>query len=159
VLSGNEDSGGWIVTWSSYNQDADNYGIFQQQFDNNGIKVGAETLVNNAESLESSYSSGLIFSDDGLLGAIDEYVQMVPGGWTTVIVLSVILIVVAGSNSTTFDIVTLDDIWAEGIESYNITVTNITGGGFSSAAVVGAGITTGISKSITITQYITTKRQ
>ena len=38
--------GGWVVTWQSFNQDGDEYGIYQQRYAANGAKVGGETLVN-----------------------------------------------------------------------------------------------------------------
>ncbi|HIC41301.1 MAG TPA: hypothetical protein EYO74_07860, partial [Piscirickettsiaceae bacterium] len=38
--------GGFIVTWESWAQDGDNYGIYAQRFDVNSNKVGDEFLVN-----------------------------------------------------------------------------------------------------------------
>ena len=37
--------GGWIVTWSSYLQDGDQYGAYYQRYDAAGAKVGIETRV------------------------------------------------------------------------------------------------------------------
>ena len=42
VLSG----GGFVITWQSYNQDGDDYGIYVQQYDSNCGSVGLEKLVN-----------------------------------------------------------------------------------------------------------------
>lgn len=39
--------GGWVVTWQSNNQDeAGNYGVYQQRYDVSGTAVGGERLVN-----------------------------------------------------------------------------------------------------------------
>ena len=39
--------GGYVVTWESNEQDGSNYGVYLQQFNNNGEKIGLETQVNN----------------------------------------------------------------------------------------------------------------
>ncbi|CAN7400073.1 calcium-binding protein [Rhizobium sp. LjRoot254] len=39
--------GGWLVTWSSYGQDGEAYGIYQQRYDAEGAASGTETLVNS----------------------------------------------------------------------------------------------------------------
>ena len=36
----------FIITWSSYEQDGNNYGVYSQLFNNNGTKIGNEFLVN-----------------------------------------------------------------------------------------------------------------
>jgi len=38
--------GGWVVTWQSYQQDGDGYGIYMQRYSAAGEAVGTETLVN-----------------------------------------------------------------------------------------------------------------
>jgi hypothetical protein len=38
--------GGWVVTWMSYNQDGGVSGIYEQRYDADGNRAGAETLVN-----------------------------------------------------------------------------------------------------------------
>jgi hypothetical protein len=38
--------GGWVVSWMSFGQDGDGWGIFQQRFDAEGQAVGPEMLVN-----------------------------------------------------------------------------------------------------------------
>ena len=38
--------GGWLVTWQSQNQDESGYGVYQQRYDANGVKVGGEAQVN-----------------------------------------------------------------------------------------------------------------
>jgi hypothetical protein len=37
--------GGWVVTWASYGEDGDGYGIYHQRFDADGSKHGGETHV------------------------------------------------------------------------------------------------------------------
>ncbi len=50
--------GGFVVTWSSAYQDGSDYGIYAQQYDANGNRVGGEFLVN------ASFTAGTqIFSD------------------------------------------------------------------------------------------------
>jgi riboflavin biosynthesis pyrimidine reductase len=39
--------GGWVVTWESYGQDGDSYGIYQQRYSAIGATVGLETRVNS----------------------------------------------------------------------------------------------------------------
>ena len=49
--------GGFYVTWTSYGQDGDGAGIYGQQFDAAGNKIGAETLINdlvNGQQLDSA---------------------------------------------------------------------------------------------------------
>lgn len=66
-----------------------------------GLSDDAEVLSNSAKTLEDSNSGGLIvFGDDGVLGTIDEYVSMIPGGWTTAIIGGVVLLVFIGSGGT-----------------------------------------------------------
>jgi len=38
--------GGWLVTWTSYDQEGDSFGIFQQRYSNTGITMGGEVHVN-----------------------------------------------------------------------------------------------------------------
>lgn len=42
--------GGWVVTWESYSQDGDGYGVFQQAYNANGTVQGAEVQVNKTTS-------------------------------------------------------------------------------------------------------------
>ncbi|WYB11622.1 calcium-binding protein [Pararhizobium sp. A13] len=41
-------NGGWVVSWTSSAQDGDGYGVFYQQYDALGVKVGAESQVNSS---------------------------------------------------------------------------------------------------------------
>ncbi|WP_157139018.1 cadherin-like domain-containing protein [Asticcacaulis biprosthecium] len=39
--------GGYVITWSSYNQDGSYYGIYTQRYDADGVAVGGETPINS----------------------------------------------------------------------------------------------------------------
>ena len=43
-------AGNFIVTWASYNQDGDHYGVFGQRFDATGGKIGSEFQINTYTS-------------------------------------------------------------------------------------------------------------
>jgi len=38
--------GGWVVTWQSYAQDGDGYGVYQQRYNADGSRNGGEQMVN-----------------------------------------------------------------------------------------------------------------
>ncbi|MCB1518766.1 MAG: cadherin domain-containing protein [Hyphomicrobiaceae bacterium] len=61
--------GGWVVTWSSNNQVANNssFDIYQQIYDNSGSKVGGETLVNTTTSGNQLHSEITVLDDGGWL--------------------------------------------------------------------------------------------
>ncbi|MFJ2715399.1 hypothetical protein ACIOZM_31965, partial [Pseudomonas sp. NPDC087346] len=61
--------GGWLVTWTSDGQDGSGWGVYQQRYDANGTKVGAEVRV-NAETLNAQGRSDVV----GLAG----------GGWVVI---------------------------------------------------------------------------
>ncbi|MBR0556595.1 hypothetical protein J5J10_12985 [Ciceribacter sp. L1K23] len=42
--------GGWVVTWHTYDQDGDGYGIFQQAYNADGSLQGAEVQVNTTSA-------------------------------------------------------------------------------------------------------------
>lgn len=48
------DSGGFVVTWTSEDQDGSEGGIYSQRFDASGEKVGGETRVSSATVLDQS---------------------------------------------------------------------------------------------------------
>ncbi len=62
-------SGGFIVTWSSYNQDAggNDLGIFGQRFDADGMRVGTEFQVNTFTPNHQSNSDVMSLADGGYL--------------------------------------------------------------------------------------------
>jgi len=59
--------GGFVVTWSSYGQDGDAYGIYGQLFDDTGTTVGTEFSVNTYTTLYQYQSSVTSLSDGGFV--------------------------------------------------------------------------------------------
>ena len=59
--------GGFVVTWSSYQQDGDQYGIYGQRFDASGTAQGSEFQVNSFTTGQQYYSSVTALSDGGFL--------------------------------------------------------------------------------------------
>lgn len=57
--------GGYVITWQSFSQDGDLYGIYAQRFDRNGEAVGVETRVNNYVSRDQDSVSVTGLSDGG----------------------------------------------------------------------------------------------
>ncbi len=49
------DSGGWVVVWTSDNQDGSGRGVYQQAFNADGSKNGSETRVNEATADEQGF--------------------------------------------------------------------------------------------------------
>ena len=64
VAAGLED-GGWIVTWSSYDQDGSMSGVYQQRYGADGNTVGEETLVNTTTDLNQQSPSVTGLNDGG----------------------------------------------------------------------------------------------
>jgi len=58
-----DDSGNFIVTWQSENQDSSGYGIFAQRYDSSGNTVGSEYQVNTYTSNTQSYPSAAMDTD------------------------------------------------------------------------------------------------
>ncbi len=61
--------GGFVVTWSSINQDGAGYGIYAQKFDASGTKVGSEFLVNTTTHGHQDISDVLGLADGGFMVA------------------------------------------------------------------------------------------
>ncbi|MGL4973909.1 MAG: calcium-binding protein, partial [Bosea sp. (in: a-proteobacteria)] len=57
--------GGYVVIWSSNNQDGDGYGVYMQLHDASGTKVGTEALVNTVTALNQSLPSVAALSGGG----------------------------------------------------------------------------------------------
>jgi hypothetical protein len=57
--------GGYIVSWESYAQDGDNYGVYAQQFDANGGLVNVEFLANTFTASYQSRSDVTALNDGG----------------------------------------------------------------------------------------------
>ncbi|HSV28229.1 MAG TPA: tandem-95 repeat protein, partial [Candidatus Omnitrophota bacterium] len=85
-------TGGFVVTWASYNQDTSLYGIYAQRYDVNGNKVGGELAVNTfvANDQWAPVVTGLSdgrfviawnsWGQTGTYGYADVYMQMYDGG-------------------------------------------------------------------------------
>jgi VCBS repeat-containing protein len=73
-------NGGFVVAWSSYLQDGSDYGVYAQQYDASGNKLGTEQLVNTYTSNGQSYPSVTALSDGGYVIGWESYNQD-GGGW------------------------------------------------------------------------------
>ena len=62
-------NGGFVVTWSSYDQDGSRYGIFAQIYDSNGSKSGDEFQVNTHESNDQKEPSVTSLNGGGFVVA------------------------------------------------------------------------------------------
>ncbi|NOT16423.1 MAG: hypothetical protein HOP21_12830, partial [Methylotenera sp.] len=74
--------GGFVVSWSSFGQDSDGWGIYAQRYDANGALMGAEFQVNSYTDGEQTQSSITGLADGGFVavwtsvgqdGAVDNY--------------------------------------------------------------------------------------
>ena len=61
------DDGGYIISWSSKNQDGDSYGIYTQRYNEDGTLNGVETLVNTTTDESQNYSSITTLADGGYI--------------------------------------------------------------------------------------------
>ncbi len=59
--------GGFVVTWSSFGQDGDGYGIYAQRYDAAGAAVGTEFQVNTTTTSSQRYSSVAPLNDGGFV--------------------------------------------------------------------------------------------
>lgn len=59
--------GGYVIAWTSYAQDGSSGGIYYQQFDANGGKVGVETLVNTTTAGEQVEPSIVALTGGGFV--------------------------------------------------------------------------------------------
>jgi len=50
-------AGAFVVVWSSYGQDGDNYGVFGQRYDSAGVPAGTEFQVNTFTSTSQDYAA------------------------------------------------------------------------------------------------------
>ncbi len=56
-------AGGFIITWQSYGQDGDGWGIYGQRYDANGNRQGAEFLVNTTTATDQIDSAVTALAD------------------------------------------------------------------------------------------------
>gem|GEM_PF-1526433 len=59
--------GGFVVTWDSFLQDGDSYGIYGQRYDSNGVEVGGEFQINTYTTAGQSGSELVALADGGFL--------------------------------------------------------------------------------------------
>lgn len=59
--------GGFLVTWSSINQDGDIYGVFGQRYDASGATVGGETQINTETTSTQFVSNVTVLTDGGIV--------------------------------------------------------------------------------------------
>ena len=59
--------GGFVVTWSSYDQDGDGYGVFGQRYDSSGVKNGSEFQINTYTTGYQWDASVTSLSDSGFV--------------------------------------------------------------------------------------------
>ncbi|MCB9231222.1 MAG: T9SS type A sorting domain-containing protein [Bacteroidia bacterium] len=62
-------NGSYVVTWSSYGQDADQYGVWQRLYDNTGSAVIGEGRANNTQT-GSQFRSRVAMDDAGNYGVV-----------------------------------------------------------------------------------------
>jgi len=67
--------GGWLVSWTSDNQDGSGKGIYQQRYSSDGAAIGSETLVNSTTNNDQSSSSVTALNDGGWLVSWQSYNQ------------------------------------------------------------------------------------
>jgi hypothetical protein len=68
-------NGGFVVVWSSIEQDGSEYGIFGQRFDSNGNTVGSEFRVNTWTTDNQLYPSITSLSNGGFVVVWHSYLQ------------------------------------------------------------------------------------
>jgi VCBS repeat-containing protein len=59
--------GGYVIAWESKGQDGDQYGIFAQQYDKKGNKVGNEIQINTYTNSEQKYLDVTSLEDGGYI--------------------------------------------------------------------------------------------
>jgi len=67
--------GGFVVTWSSYGQDGDVFGVYGQRYDVAGDVVGAEFQINSYTTSQQSNSSVAGLDDGGFVVTWDSFNQ------------------------------------------------------------------------------------
>jgi len=59
--------GGFVVSWESYNQDGDGFGIYAQRYDTNGTELGREFRVNTETASDQASQSTTALVDGGFV--------------------------------------------------------------------------------------------
>jgi RTX calcium-binding nonapeptide repeat (4 copies) len=60
-------NGGFVVSWSSSDQDGSNYGVYAQRYNDNGAAIGSEFRVNTYTSNIQYWSSSAALADGGFV--------------------------------------------------------------------------------------------
>jgi len=60
-------NGGYVVTWTSYFQDGDSFGVYGQRYDSSGAATGGEFRINTVTAGAQTYSSVTALADGGFL--------------------------------------------------------------------------------------------
>jgi FG-GAP-like repeat len=60
-------NGGWVVTWASYGQDGDSFGVYGQRYNSSGVVAGSEFLINTYVSGSQDNSQVITMADGGFL--------------------------------------------------------------------------------------------
>jgi len=74
------DDGSYVITWTSYTQDGSYYGSYLQRFDQYGLKVGSEVLVNTETvgdqvypAIDQDASGNFVITYSNDIGNVDDY--------------------------------------------------------------------------------------
>ncbi|WP_372832414.1 Ig-like domain-containing protein [Pontibacterium sp.] len=66
---------GFVAVWSSYRQDADNWGVFGQRYDEEGVAVGDEFQINTTADRSQSETAITSLNDGGFVVTWTSYQQ------------------------------------------------------------------------------------
>ncbi len=61
--------GGYIVIWTSFDQDGSNFGVYAQRFDGGGARIGGETLVNETTANGQTEGAVAALADGRIVAA------------------------------------------------------------------------------------------
>ena len=73
--------GGFVVTWTSANQDGSSTGVYAQRFDNVGVAQGAEFLVNTITNSQQDFADVTALSNGGFVVSWASTDNIVSSGW------------------------------------------------------------------------------
>jgi cyclophilin family peptidyl-prolyl cis-trans isomerase len=79
---GSADDNSFVVTWSSFAQDGDSWGVFAQQFSSGGARVGDEIQI-NGESASHQQDAAIAVSDGGEFLIAWSHGEPDGSGWET----------------------------------------------------------------------------
>jgi T1SS-143 domain-containing protein len=67
--------GDFVVTWTSYDQDGNGYGIYGQRYDANGVVSGGEFRINSTTAFDQIYASVAALTGGGFVVTWTSYFQ------------------------------------------------------------------------------------